>query len=79
MILYDDDDMKPIDYVLLHPICVLSHLMCAFTKNKKRKTKHAVSNAVISMEHEILGDTDLEAIINNFACKEMRRHDIFRS
>jgi len=27
MILYED--MKPIEHVLLHPICVLSHLMCA--------------------------------------------------
>jgi len=27
MILYED--MKPTEYVLLHPICVLSHLMCA--------------------------------------------------
>jgi len=26
MILYED--MKPIEYVVLHPICVLSHLMC---------------------------------------------------
>jgi len=23
------EDMKPIEHVLLHPICVLSHLMCA--------------------------------------------------
>ena len=23
------ENMKPIDHVLLHPICVLSHLMCA--------------------------------------------------
>jgi len=23
------EDMKPIEYVLLHPICVLSHVMCA--------------------------------------------------
>jgi len=22
------EDMKPIEHVLLHPICVLSHLMC---------------------------------------------------
>jgi len=27
MILYED--MKPIEHVPLHPICVLSHLMCA--------------------------------------------------
>jgi len=27
MILYEN--MKPIEHVLLHPICVLSHLMCA--------------------------------------------------
>ena len=27
MILYDN--VKPIEHVLLHPICVLSHLMCA--------------------------------------------------
>jgi len=27
MILYED--MKPIEHVLLHPICVVSHLMCA--------------------------------------------------
>jgi len=27
MILYEN--MKPIEYVLLHPIRVLSHLMCA--------------------------------------------------
>jgi len=27
MILYED--MKPIEHVLLHPICVFSHLMCA--------------------------------------------------
>jgi len=27
MILYED--MKPIEDVLLHPICVLPHLMCA--------------------------------------------------
>jgi len=26
LILYED--MKPIEHVLLHPICVLSHLMC---------------------------------------------------
>jgi len=26
MILHDD--MKPIEHVLLYPICVLSHLMC---------------------------------------------------
>jgi len=77
MVLYHDT--RPIDHVLLHPIRVLSHLMCAFIKTKKRKTKHAVSNAVISMEHEILGYTDLETIINDFACKEMRRHDIFRN
>jgi len=31
------------------------------------------------MEDEILGDTYLETIINDFACKEMRRHDIIRS
>jgi len=31
------------------------------------------------MEPEILGDTGLEAIIRNFACKEMRRHETFRS
>jgi len=24
-----NEDMKPIEHVLLHPICVLSHLMCA--------------------------------------------------
>ena len=24
------EDMKPIEHVLLHPICVLSHLMCAW-------------------------------------------------
>jgi len=48
-------------------------------KKQKRKTIHAVYNAATSMEHEILGDTDLETIINDFACKEMRRHDIFRS
>jgi len=23
------EDMKPIEHVLLHPICVLSHLLCA--------------------------------------------------
>jgi len=28
MILYED--MKPIEHVLLHPICVLSHLMCPY-------------------------------------------------
>jgi len=28
MILHEN--MKPIEHVLLHPICVLSHLMCAF-------------------------------------------------
>jgi len=28
MILYED--MKPFEHVLLHPICVLSHLMCAY-------------------------------------------------
>jgi len=27
MILYEN--IKPIEHVLLHPICVLSHLMCA--------------------------------------------------
>jgi len=27
MIVYED--MKPIEHVLLYPICVLSHLMCA--------------------------------------------------
>jgi len=27
IILYEN--MKPIEHVLLHPICVLSHLMCA--------------------------------------------------
>jgi len=31
------------------------------------------------MEPEILLDTDLETTINNFACKEMRRHETFRS
>ena len=31
------------------------------------------------MEPEIVLDTDLETIINNFACKEMRRHETFRS
>jgi len=29
MILYEN--MKPIEHVLLHPICILSHLMCAYT------------------------------------------------
>jgi len=29
------------------------------------------------MEHEILGDTDLE--INDFACKKMRHYETFRS
>jgi len=28
IILYED--MKPIEHVLLHPICIFSHLMCAF-------------------------------------------------
>jgi len=28
----------------------------------------------MSTEHEILGDTDLETIINDFACK-FRRHE----
>jgi len=27
--------MKPIEHVLLHPICVLSHLMCANTVAKR--------------------------------------------
>jgi len=27
MVLYEN--MKPIQHVLLHPICILSHLMCA--------------------------------------------------
>jgi len=27
MILFED--MKPVEHVLLHPLCVLSHLMCA--------------------------------------------------
>jgi len=40
--------------------------------NCTRKTEHAVTN-----EHEILGDTDLETIINDFACKEMRRYVTF--
>jgi len=31
------------------------------------------------MEPEIVLDTDLETIINNFACKEMQRHETFRS
>jgi len=30
------------------------------------------------MEHEILGDTDLETIINDFGCKK-RRHETFCS
>jgi len=29
------------------------------------------------MEPDILGDTVLETIINNFACKEMRRLKLF--
>jgi len=29
--------------------------------------------------HEILGDTDLETIINDFGCNKMRRHQTFRS
>jgi len=35
--------------------------------------------SLISMEHEIRKDTDLEAIINDFACKKMRHHQTFRS
>jgi len=34
MILYEN--MKPIEHVLLHPICVLYHLMCA-CKDYNRK------------------------------------------
>jgi len=33
----------------------------------------------MSMEHEILGDTGLETIINDFACKTMRCHETFRT
>jgi len=41
MILYEN--MKPIEHVLLHPICVLSHLMCArkhFNVNYLDITEH---------------------------------------
>jgi len=31
----------------------------------------------MSMEHEILGDTDLETIINDFACKKCGVMELF--
>jgi len=44
MILYEDMDMKPIEHVLLHPICVLSHLMC--TCKHKYKVVFILLNAL---------------------------------
>jgi len=35
--------------------------------------------SLTSMEHEILGDSDLETIIYDFACKKMRCHEPFCS
>jgi len=35
--------------------------------------------SLTSMEHEILGDNDLETIINDLTCKIMRRHETFCS
>ena len=54
MILYEN--MKPIEHVLLHPICVLSHLMCA--------CKHC--NVAIFTEHIEVADVLITSKNTNF-------------
>ena len=37
---------------------------------EKQKQEKPSMLSLISMEHEILGDTDLETIVNDFVCKK---------
>jgi len=64
-------------------------LSCRGSFSKLRRTKNFLRSSIgqekpsilslMSMEHDILGDTDLETIIKHFACKQSRLHENIRN
>ena len=58
MILYEN--MKPIEHVLLHPICALSHLMCACKHcNVKLSLYYSIEHIEVADEFITSKNTDI--------------------
>jgi len=57
MILYEN--MKPIEHVLLHPICVLSHLMCTRKHCDVKSYLYIIKHIEVAGEFITSKNTDL--------------------
>jgi len=55
-ILYEN--MKPIEHVLLHPICVLSHLMCASKHYSVKLSLYYIEHIELADELSLQKNTD---------------------
>jgi len=68
-------------HLLLPPVANLQAMVATVAEASTKMSFLSIPLTVvfIIMEHTFLRDTELETIINDFACEKTRRHETFRS